>query len=564
MQRFATLLIALTLVATLPLPAQEPPPLVEAIEVTIVNLDVVVTDRKGQRVRGLTRDDFEVFENGVPQPITNFFEVTSSPAAPAPAGTATAEPERRRNFVIFLDENTLTPFNRKPLLEKLAAFVDATMRPGDAAAVVSWSRSLTLEAPFTADRQEVLDALDRLGRKPPLGTLRATDKSRVRERLLDLVENYSLQARPGMPPQKPSYEEALREVTSYADVVAHDLRQTAAAMRGVMASLSGVEGRKIFIYATESLPQQPGREAFEFLDGIREKFEGGESRSAISDGNGYNSTIEIEAIADAANANGFVLYPIHAAGAPFSVQSADQALGDDAAVQAALRSAASVEMANESEPLRTLARATGGQALIGTKNFDVAFSAIRDDLTSYYSLGYRAEAGGDDVVRSVDVRVKKRGSYNVRARRSLLKKSHESEMRDAVVAHLFHLGRKNDLGVTVASGGEAQKREDGRIVVPLVITIPMSSLTLVPEGTDLAGQISLFAAFLRNDGAVSELGREKQQFRFPAESLKRRKELTMKLDVDADSRTGRISIGVVDGVSRAAGYAVWECPGSER
>src|ERR1041385_713305 len=55
---------------------QQPPiPAIGAsIEVSIVNVDVFVTDKQGQRVRGLTKDDFEIYENGKLQPISNFAE----------------------------------------------------------------------------------------------------------------------------------------------------------------------------------------------------------------------------------------------------------------------------------------------------------------------------------------------------------------------------------------------------------------------------------------------------------------------------------------------------------
>src|SRR5204863_3495201 len=50
----------------------------ETIEVSIVNVDVFVTDKAGHRVHGLTKDDFEIFENGVKQPITNFAEYSTN------------------------------------------------------------------------------------------------------------------------------------------------------------------------------------------------------------------------------------------------------------------------------------------------------------------------------------------------------------------------------------------------------------------------------------------------------------------------------------------------------
>ncbi len=36
----------------------------ETIEVRVINVDVVVTDKKGQPVTGLTRNDFDLYQNG--------------------------------------------------------------------------------------------------------------------------------------------------------------------------------------------------------------------------------------------------------------------------------------------------------------------------------------------------------------------------------------------------------------------------------------------------------------------------------------------------------------------
>ncbi len=42
----------------------------------MTNVEVVVTDSKGKRVPGLTKEDFQVLQDGVPQTITNFYAVT--------------------------------------------------------------------------------------------------------------------------------------------------------------------------------------------------------------------------------------------------------------------------------------------------------------------------------------------------------------------------------------------------------------------------------------------------------------------------------------------------------
>src|SRR5256885_17256223 len=115
MRTIALLLIALSTAA------QEK--LVESIEVHVVNVDVVVTDRAGNPVTALKRGDFEVYENGKPQTITNFYEVrpddidaprtTSLAPAQSTATPDTPPPEARaRHIVVFIDDYSVEPHTR--------------------------------------------------------------------------------------------------------------------------------------------------------------------------------------------------------------------------------------------------------------------------------------------------------------------------------------------------------------------------------------------------------------------------------------------------------------------
>ena len=87
------LIIAL-ICLTLPLPAQTAAPVADAASSTLrinsrsVLVDVVVTDKSGRPVTGLSRDAFAVTEQGKPQEIDFFEEHTG-----ALAGTPAAAPK---------------------------------------------------------------------------------------------------------------------------------------------------------------------------------------------------------------------------------------------------------------------------------------------------------------------------------------------------------------------------------------------------------------------------------------------------------------------------------------
>src|SRR5439155_21958734 len=118
------ILAILTLAAT-SLAAQQSqtplPKLTETIDVKVINVDVVVTDKKGNSIPGLTKDDFELFENGQPKLITNFYEVEgkkatnvsiTAPGAEKPVTTVPPEEmseNLRRRLIFYIDNLSLQP-----------------------------------------------------------------------------------------------------------------------------------------------------------------------------------------------------------------------------------------------------------------------------------------------------------------------------------------------------------------------------------------------------------------------------------------------------------------------
>jgi len=68
----ASALLALSLIQA-PAASEPPPPkLVVRISVELVQVDAIVTDSKGRHVTDLQASDFEIFEDGRRQELTNF------------------------------------------------------------------------------------------------------------------------------------------------------------------------------------------------------------------------------------------------------------------------------------------------------------------------------------------------------------------------------------------------------------------------------------------------------------------------------------------------------------
>jgi hypothetical protein len=327
------------------------------------------------------------------------------------------------------------------------------------------------------------------------------------------------------------------------------MRRKASAIRSVIASLRGIEGRKILVMLTESFSTNPAEETFHYIDNIRQEFAGGENYNPFSASRPYVLTGVAGEISEAANSAGVTLYPIHAGG-----KNADSTFMD-ASMNATVRGGAINHVDTSSSNLLAVAEDTGGRALIGTSNFKLAFDTIGNDLDTFYSLGYRTSGARKDRLKKVTVKLRNRKDYKVRTRNAIVEQTATSEMNDMVAANLFQTGLKNDLGVRTAITGTAVRAGEN-LVHPLTIAIPTSTLTLIPDGAELAGKFTVFTAFLRSDGAVSAVGRQTHQFRIPAATLEKRKNITIKLDVTADARVSAISVGVMDDASGATGFSL--------
>ena len=162
---FTGLALASPIASQTPPPPQPEPTFAEQVEVTEVLIDAQVTDRDGNVIVGLGKDDFRVEENGKPVELLDVKFYSSRPRVDA-AGRALTAAESQRFFILFFDDqrrvNTEVP-------GLLARQLDAGRRARewvrklaseDYVAVASFDTSLVVAQDFSRDRKALQRGID--------------------------------------------------------------------------------------------------------------------------------------------------------------------------------------------------------------------------------------------------------------------------------------------------------------------------------------------------------------------------------------------------------------------
>jgi VWFA-related protein len=188
-----TLIPLLLLAGSLSLAAQEPAPagasvegmeMGESIDVRVVNVEAVVTDRSGQRIKGLKPTDFRLLVDGKEVPVDYFTEIRDG-AAVEVHGDAPASPVSGtvgRNLLIFIDQSSSIQAQLDLVLRRLDEDL-GRLTAGDQIALVAADPEghLKILTDWTSDAGRLRAALAQVRREP-------TGGARLRV-ALDSVEN---------------------------------------------------------------------------------------------------------------------------------------------------------------------------------------------------------------------------------------------------------------------------------------------------------------------------------------------------------------------------------------
>jgi VWFA-related protein len=530
---------------------QQQAPFVEQIEVRIHNIDVVVTDKDGNAVEGLRKDDLELLEDGKPQPITNFAAYSEKAAATvagaeAPAAEAAAAPQAPppRKIVFFVDEMSLTEPIRNSLSKNASEMLGRTMRPGDEAIVIRPANlGDKVSVDFTDDRQSIQSSL--------------TNAIQAQTYRPDIafegeMRRFLLEAR-----LVSGRKEALELARRHAAKVKQRVLNRLTILRALIATMAPMPGRKVLVTITESLPAEPGREFFdENTPGVPTNFDVSDEvfkSPTDTDIGRYNDLRPVlNELARMASSNGITMYGLQP---QFDLRIApggdvtNRAPGGEniIAVQHALD--------NTKDTMNLFADKTGGKFLVGDSRSNDLLHTIERDVASYYSLAYRA---GDDFDKphKVAVRVRNHPEYNIRARNEVTRKSPPREMTDRVVAALVTANVPNELGIA-ARANPPMKEKRGGYNVDVDVGVLIGRLLLIREGDKYRGKFTVhYAVSASESDFVSGMDKE-QIVEIPVAEYEAAKSKVWRHTLHMKMTPGEhhIAVGLLDGLAQRSGMA---------
>ena len=526
--------------------SEEAPPselFIERMDVDVVNIEVYVTDKKGRPVLDLVPADFQIFEDGRPVALSNFYAVTpraaappeEAPAAPQAVEAASEKPEafepppaaeRPLNVVLFFDDFNLSPPMRARVVRDLRPFVEKQLRPEDRVMVVSFDGSLRVVQSFTNDRTLVSAAVDRVVEEvSSSGAANHFERASIL-RSIAQVNLPTAVARSGdrQPPSDSGSiavsqaASVFSEIQSYAQRHQNQTFVTLGALSALSESLSGLPGRKAVVYMSEGLSLRPGETLYrawenKFLALRGEAAGTGLEQLLDMSSTVGGSTVELnverafQKMARQASDQGVTFYGLRPSTPFSSISAADVGSFDFGALdspgggQAYSAGLASIDNANRGGSMRLLADITGGFAITNAGTFNVALDRLRNDFDTYYSLGYTPQRPRDDKQHKIEVRLPGREDLEVRHRTRYRDRSRSEQMRQRTLAVLAYGTGANPLQVSVELAQTLPAEDPGHRRVPVLVKVPMANLSLLPQEEELVGLVSFHI------GARDEAGR---------------------------------------------------------
>lgn len=518
--------LALALIASLSSPQNSQPSdtrggeLVETINVRVVNVDVVVTDRKGRPVEGLEADDFRIFESGRPVEVSHFYAHggaagSDTTTTEASSSAAVGPDERERSaftVAIYLDERNLELNQRARVAQDLADFLEAQDRGVVDLILFSYGDDLNVLAGPTRDVEEVRTAL--LDPAHERGSRAGRAQAELRQAMAQTRDAYEACENVGggsavgnlCEPCDDMWPDMMGYARTYS---ANQQTRTAdgtSALAEVVQTLAGLEGRKAVLFLGQGYEQRAGESLFAYLADLcaleRPQAQNEVFRTIME----YDSTSRLEQLAAFANLHRVSLYMLDAGGVRAG-QSTNVDFGSTKFRPSSLNDRLFVENLQGTHTF--LAEETGGRAILNTQRIGPDLENMFTELGSAtYSLGFVPDHPPTGLLYRLRVELVEPGrGWRVRYRKSYMDKVLTERLAERLYSTLILGNETNPLGVELSP---VPATEPGSREILMQFQIPASEVLLVDAGPDTReGQVRVWLASRDADGRQSAL---RQQF----------------------------------------------------
>ncbi len=387
-------------------PPSKSPDEVVRVYTELVQTDVMVFDKQGRFVDGLTKENFELRIDGKPRPIRAFEKITAgsdeeSQLAAARGATAVnlkrpAPLDRGRIVFFYLDDFHMDLPGLVAAKKVINTFLDKQMGQNDQAAIASATGQIGFLQQLTNDRTVLRKALERLTpgsysvrdfERPPMTEYESMLIEHSDRTVFDYFVTETIRQNPGL-----NRETAAQIVRGRAAAM-----QTQAA-RVNFNTLSGLES------LVRSARNLPGRKLLFFLSG-----------GFLIENQRGNAITKLRDITNAAGKSGVVIYSMDTRGLVATLQDASTDAPFDPGGR--LASANFGELSATQNPLHALAVDTGGKATYNTNDLVQGLAPAIKETSSYYLLAWKPDPETSGRFRQLDVKLVGRSDLTVRVRK---------------------------------------------------------------------------------------------------------------------------------------------------
>ena len=351
------------------------------VSVTLKLIQVYVTDKHGQPVTDLTKEDFELTDNGQTKNITDFEKhslvLQAGPQAPPSVSSAPVLKMNRKFFLFFdfaFNSNTGIAKSKKAALD----FIETQIRPDDEVGVISYTaeKGLTLHEYLTTDHKKIRQVVEGFGANKRLG--RAVDvEGKYWDELKKVMDALNQTGGKG----------GIGDYTDWISITKNVERSNynnqvndyASLIRQLAKTLRYIPGFKNLIFFSAGIANFVlyGKRLAQYYDTAEERYGIAALRETYT-----------EMCEELASSNSAV-YAINGAGMASGHFEDSSYAGD--------------------QSLRQLARASGGQYFDNVNSYSKINQEIQNSTGNYYVLGYPIDEKWDGEYHRIKVRVKRTG-----------------------------------------------------------------------------------------------------------------------------------------------------------